>query len=785
MIHWRTLAALPLFAAFLLIVTQANPAMAQSTDAPAKVELPAGMSQTEMEGFLARMTDAEVRQVLIEQLEVMAEQNDADEVGGTGSFLDDMQEQGLLLSERLVEVFGAIDEVPGAFVMAYDKVSGDRSIRFFTLIGWAIALAVIGFGGSWIFDRLTAKTRAKIVEAPRGEASVRLVRVILRSLLDLLSIAAFVVPILAVYFAVLDGDETIRLFVITYVSAIVVVRLVGASSRVVIAPYAPALRFATLSNAGALYCHRWVMWIASIAAFGFLTCGLFIVLGIPEEAHLLMVLGVGMVITGLIIAFVWHSQQPVGAYIRGKATHGTTLDRLRAILADIWPVVATVYVALVWLTWAAGLLLEQASVTTAAILSLLMIAAVPLADRVAHILLDHFLPHTHDDENVETGLVEAQATDGKNEPAPAESEPHFDAHRPRNAYAVVIHHAVRVIIVAASFLGILGVWGINLWATAEQTMGGALARAVLDVVVVLVIAYIGWEMIRTAIDLKLAAEGVGPDGEDGSGMSEGEGGKAGSRVATMLPLLRKFLAVVITVLVAMIVLSSLGVDIGPLLAGAGVIGLAIGFGAQTLVRDIVSGVFYLLDDAFRMGEYIDTGDVKGTVEGIRLRSLRLRHHRGPVNTIPYGELSKITNYSRDWVVMKLEFRVPYDTNMIQVKKIIREIGAKLQADPDMGPNILQTLKSQGVFAMEDSAIVVRVKFMAIPGEQFLIRRSAYQMIQQAFAENGIKFAHRQVTVHVPSAADAEDEAGEEDETKSAAPAGAAALATSAADAPST
>ncbi|NNE85219.1 MAG: mechanosensitive ion channel family protein [Alphaproteobacteria bacterium] len=665
--------------------------------------------------------------------------------------------------------------------MAYDKVSGDRSIRFFTLVGWAIALAVIGFAGSWLFDRLTAKTRARIVEAPCHEASVRLVRVILRSLLDLLSIAAFVVPVLAVYFAVLEGDETVRLFVITYVSAIVVVRLVGAASRVVIAPYAPALRFATLSNAAALYCHRWLMWIASITAFGFLTCGLFQVLGIPEEAHLLMVMGVGLVITGLIITFVWHSRQPVGAYIRGKAAHGTTLDRLRAILADIWPVVATVYVALVWLTWAAGLLLEQASVTTAAILSLLMIAAVPLADRIAHILLDHFLPHTHDDDDVETDLVEASATGEAIESSAAESEPQFDAHLPRNAYAVVIHHAVRVIIVATAFLAILGIWGINLWATAEQTMGGTLARAVLDVVVVLVIAFIGWELIRTAIDLKLAAEGVGPDGENG-GMSEGEGGKAGSRVATMLPLLRKFLAIVIIVMVTMIILSSLGVDIGPLLAGAGVVGLAIGFGAQTLVRDIVSGVFYLLDDAFRMGEYIDTGDVKGTVEGIRLRSLRLRHHRGPVNTIPYGELSKITNYSRDWVVMRLEFRVPYDTNMIQVKKIIREIGAKLQADPDMGPNILQTLKSQGVFAMEDSAIVVRVKFMAIPGEQFLIRRAAYQLIQQAFAEHGIKFAHRQVTVHVPSAQDAEDE---EDETKPAAPAGAAALATAAADAPST
>ncbi|NNE85220.1 MAG: hypothetical protein HKN28_14745 [Alphaproteobacteria bacterium] len=110
MIHWRSLAALPLVAAFLLIATAAHPAMAQNADAPAMVELPAGMSQTEMEGFLARMTDGQVRQILIDQLAVMAEQSGADETGGTGSFLDGMQAQGLLLSERLVDVFGAVDE---------------------------------------------------------------------------------------------------------------------------------------------------------------------------------------------------------------------------------------------------------------------------------------------------------------------------------------------------------------------------------------------------------------------------------------------------------------------------------------------------------------------------------------------------------------------------------------------------------------------------------------------------------------------------------------------------
>ena len=126
----------------------------------------------------------------------------------------------------------------------------------------------------------------------------------------------------------------------------------------------------------------------------------------------------------------------------------------------------------------------------------------------------------------------------------------------------------------------------------------------------------------------------------------------------------------------MIALSELGVNIGPLIAGAGIVGLAVGFGAQTLVKDILSGLFFLIDDAFRVGEYIDVGDVRGMVEHISIRSLRLRHHRGPVHTIPFGEIHHLTNYSRDWAIMKLELRVPFDTDIEKVRKIIKKIGGR-------------------------------------------------------------------------------------------------------------
>ena len=237
-------------------------------------------------------------------------------------------------------------------------------------------------------------------------------------------------------------------------------------------------------------------------------------------------------------------------------------------------------------------------------------------------------------------------------------------------------------------------------------------------------------------------------------------------MATLLPLLRVVLQVTLISMVAMTILAAAGVNIAPILAGASVMGIAIGFGAQSLVKDVVSGIFFLVDDAFRIGEYVEIENLRGTVEKISIRSLQLRHHRGAVHTLPFGELKSLTNHSRDWVIMKLEFRVPFETDLKLVKKLIKQVGATLQANPDYGDSIIQTLKSQGVRRMEEFNMVVGVKFMTRPGEQWLVRRDAYQGVRDIFEANGIRMAERNVKVEI---------AGDEnmsDETKHAASAAA-------------
>lgn len=268
--------------------------------------------------------------------------------------------------------------------------------------------------------------------------------------------------------------------------------------------------------------------------------------------------------------------------------------------------------------------------------------------------------------------------------------------------------------------------------------------------ILLLIGLILWQFMKSHIQ-KNIEEDV-PEQE-----SQGEeGGAGGSRSETLLLLLRKTIVVVMFTIVFLLFLSSMGINIGPLLAGAGVIGLAIGFGAQTLVKDIIAGVFFLIDDAFRVGDYIETGGQKGMVEHISLRSLRLRNPRGPVHTIPFGDMGTVTNMSRDYIITKLDFRVRYDTDVDKVRKIIKKINMEIEKDPEMGSNLLDKIKSQGVRELDDSAMIMRLKFKTIPGEQFVIRREVFRMIQESFRETGIEFAHRNVTVYLPPGEEADE-----------------------------
>lgn len=303
---------------------------------------------------------------------------------------------------------------------------------------------------------------------------------------------------------------------------------------------------------------------------------------------------------------------------------------------------------------------------------------------------------------------------------------------------VLIDRGARFVIIALAAAWLAIVFRFNGSSMMQDDVFNRVFRGVLAGIVILLAADLVWQLAKEFINFRVKQAGV--DVADPIQLARN------MRLRTLLPILRNFLAAFIAVVAGMMVLSGLGVEIGPLIAGAGVFGVAIGFGSQTLVKDIISGIFYMMDDAFRVGEYIQSGSYMGTVESFSIRSVKLRHHRGPVFTVPFGSLGAVQNMSRDWVIDKFKINVSYDTDVAKVKKVVKGVGAKLLEDEELGPLLIETVKMKGVETFGDYGITLSFAMTAKPGHQTQIRRRAQAMIKEAFDANGISFASPTVQV---------------------------------------
>jgi moderate conductance mechanosensitive channel len=265
--------------------------------------------------------------------------------------------------------------------------------------------------------------------------------------------------------------------------------------------------------------------------------------------------------------------------------------------------------------------------------------------------------------------------------------------------------------------------GSNPLAQLALHLAGAVALAFL--------AHLGWIAIRFAIDRRL--QQLAP-------LDPHAPPTQNTRLLTLLPLLRTTLAIALLVFFVLSALWSLEIPIAPLLAGAGIFGLAIGFGAQTLVRDVISGVLFLIEDVFRIGEYIESGaTTKGTVEHISFRTVALRHHNGPLTFVPYGSLGTVRNDSRDWVIDKFNIPLPLSVDSEKIRKMIKGIGEEMTLDAELGQLIREPLKGK-LYRVDPGVKIFRCKFMTAPGCQFDIRTAALKRIETALGERGISFA---------------------------------------------
>ena len=219
------------------------------------------------------------------------------------------------------------------------------------------------------------------------------------------------------------------------------------------------------------------------------------------------------------------------------------------------------------------------------------------------------------------------------------------------------------------------------------------------------------------------------------------------RVETVTRVIRYVATAVITLIGGMLILSELGISIAPILGAAGVVGLAIGFGAQSLVKDYFSGFFLLLENQIARGDVVKVADKSGQVEDITLRYVRLRDYNGDVHYVPNGLISTVTNLSREFSCAVMDIGVGYREDLGRVFTTILDTGRALREDAEFGPRILEPLELAGVESLGDSAVVVRCRFKVRTLEQWNVRREFLRRLKAAFDARGIEVPYPQLTIH--------------------------------------
>jgi small-conductance mechanosensitive channel len=664
----------------------AFPAEAQTRATKTKaIALPEPLTKESVRELVSRLSDEEVRKLLLDQLDRAAAPTKAKGDKGMSGMVE---ENAGMVRQRLGELEEAFDALPATLREVLAKLDDPEGPSVLPLIGALLLGALlVGWLAERVYDFALRHYRKRLVPSAAETFTARSFRRVVGLTLDLGGVTVFALAFLALFLALWQGHGLRRIAILEVLIAVVAVRIAWLIGQFLLSNRAGAQRLLPFADAPARQLRRFAILFTALWGLGSFLGS--VMTGGGASAATLDLLVISMLVLGLGIVLwtVWQVRAPIASLIRGEGKPNV----IRGWLADLWPVIATVYFVAIVVTRVNDIFTRAPIVEGAGFLSVLLVMSIPIIDMMLCA-----------------------------------------------AYEAVFRRAIHIIVIVAGLLLLAELWDVNLFAMAQASMGGKISSSLFGVCIVLLLAYLLWEIAKTAIDRRLQAEGK--QGHD----------VPASRLQTLLPLFRALILVTIVVMATMSFLAALGVDILPLLAGASVVGVAIGFGSQTLVRDIVSGAFFLMDDAFRLGEYIEVGSDKGVVEKINVRSVFLRHHRGSLNILPYGEIKRLRNTSRDWAIHVMEFRLTYDTNIMQVKKILKKIGEELAADPDYAADILQPLKSQGVISTEDSAIVVRAKFTAKPTTtSFMMRRVAYDKIIAAFRAAGIKFAHKEVTVNVP------------------------------------
>lgn len=631
----------------------------------------------------------------------------------------------------LAQVGHHLLQIPGLAADLAGKARNPEILgRWAEMGGKVILVLMAGFLAQVLVSRLLSRGRNALKDRKTDSKGFRTLLMFGSTLLELIPIAAFAAAAYGLL-PLLDPRPGTQLVALTLVNANVMVRVILAFTRLLLMPETPSLRLLPLDSETVAYVYIWVRRIARIWIYGYFVLEAALIVGLAASLYLFFLKMLGLIIALMVIMVVLQNRAEVAGRLRGDhrlttaAGPGTgaemldpqlrktrTVTSLRKRFADFWHVAAILFTLGLFGTWALGIEGGVFFVVRAMILTVMVVVLTAFFVRIGEQGLNQLFK-INDELKKNYPNLEARA----------------------NRYLPLLRQAVKGVLSIIAVFSILQAWGIGTYAWILSPQGGAVVSRFLVIFLIIAGAVLIWELASLKIEAYMIREREG-----------GSGKKANQRILTLLPLFNNVIRITLVLVAGMSVLSHIGINIAPLLAGAGIVGLAVGFGAQALVRDVITGAFILMEGSIAVGDWVEAGGHAGTVEHLTIRTLTLRDLTGAVFVIPFGEVTTVKNSNRDFGYALVDAGVAYREDYGEVVQALQDVATELRLDDVWGPDIVEDLELFGLNNLGDSAVEIRVRLKTRPMRQFAVRRAFLERMKRVFDERGIEipFPHQTI-----------------------------------------
>jgi len=693
-------------------------------------------SSDEIESVINTLETTAEREALIKNLKIIAQANQPAASNNqiksaAAQMLSDISEQVHNVTGSIFAVGNTINEVPIITAWAKTELSEPKSRKILTEVVINIILT-LGFGylGFYLVRlALLSIRRTANVKEPRNFL-FRLLGLLGILTIDLLPIIAFAV---AAYLtlSIVGPLEKTRLVALAWVNAFILSHSLIALLNVFLAPHSSSLRLSRLLDENANYLMIWGKRLSYTTVYGYFALQAALLLGLPFDAYEAMLRILGMFVTLFIIIMILQNRETVAQYIALRSFEKTSdtekvttpehpyskvqqhAQGIRIRLAKTWHLLALMYVILLYGVWALRIpggffFLFRATALT--IIALFVTRTILV-------------------------LLNVLFTKGFN--LKDELKARFLGLEKRaNQYLSTLHIVLRVCTYFLGFMTVLQAWGLHTLNLLSSEPGRVLGGTIASVGGIILVTFIIWEIANNLIENSLSPKKINETNIE-----------VNARTLTLLTVTRKALAIVLTVVATLMVLAEIGLNIAPLLAGAGVLGLAIGFGSQKLVQDVITGVFILLEDQIAVGDVVDLGGLAGVVEAVSIRTVRLRDVTGTVHTIPFSAISTVSNKTKYFSYYVMDVGIGYRESVDDVMVVLKEIGADLQSNPEYAAKILEPLEILGVDAFADSAVIIKARIKTVPTKQWWVGREFNRLMKNKFDELDIEIPFPHQTIY--------------------------------------